>query len=239
MKNESVIGRLLEEISWDGRGVRAFRDGGRGRENVLTAEVLLPLSLLPRKRFLGSALLTSQGAKRAVEKAVEELEATEVALLPDEVHLGRLALVVQPDAYLDSPQSLALVECKRIRSSRFQEEQLAREYLAVHQAAGSRSALMWVILGSPPPVLVAGLGRVDLAEAVHARLDQVHATSGCTVDLEKARSRVEDTIAWTTWQNIEEATQNALRQMGPLDDDVAGCLRRLVDAISRSVEWHA
>jgi len=41
LANGSVIGRLPEEISWEGAAVRAYRDGGRGRgrENVLTAEL--------------------------------------------------------------------------------------------------------------------------------------------------------------------------------------------------------
>jgi hypothetical protein len=43
--NASVLGRLLEEISWEGASVRRYRDGGRGHENVLTAEVLTALDL--------------------------------------------------------------------------------------------------------------------------------------------------------------------------------------------------
>lgn len=60
-KNASVIGRLLEEISWEGATVRKYRAGGRGLENVLTAEVLLPLSYLPRTAFLGPVLRTARG----------------------------------------------------------------------------------------------------------------------------------------------------------------------------------
>ena len=41
--NTTIIGRLLEEISWEGKRVRLYRHGGRGMENVLTAEVMLPL----------------------------------------------------------------------------------------------------------------------------------------------------------------------------------------------------
>ena len=49
--NVSVIGRLLEEISWEGSRVKQYGEGGRGLENVLTAEVLLPLTYFPRGPF--------------------------------------------------------------------------------------------------------------------------------------------------------------------------------------------
>ena len=38
----SAMGRLLEEISWEGNA-RKYRHGGRGLENVLTAEFFLAL----------------------------------------------------------------------------------------------------------------------------------------------------------------------------------------------------
>jgi hypothetical protein len=60
--NRTVIGRLLEEISWEGSSVRKYRKGGRGLENVLTAEVLLPLSYLPRDKFLGAVIRAAHDA---------------------------------------------------------------------------------------------------------------------------------------------------------------------------------
>jgi hypothetical protein len=59
--NASVIGRLLEEISWEGRRVRNYRSGGRGMENVLTAEVMLGLYYLPRRPFLGEVIRSARG----------------------------------------------------------------------------------------------------------------------------------------------------------------------------------
>lgn len=35
-ENSSMIGRLLDEISWEGNA-KKYRGGGRGKENVLTA----------------------------------------------------------------------------------------------------------------------------------------------------------------------------------------------------------
>lgn len=43
----SVIGRLVDELSWAGSGIRRLRNGGRGDENVLTAEVMLGRNCRP------------------------------------------------------------------------------------------------------------------------------------------------------------------------------------------------
>ncbi|HEV8555564.1 MAG TPA: hypothetical protein VGR06_04100 [Actinophytocola sp.] len=57
-----MVGRLLEELSWEGPRVRQYRFGGRGLENVLTAEVLTALDFLPRRGFLGAVLAAAHGA---------------------------------------------------------------------------------------------------------------------------------------------------------------------------------
>ncbi len=53
IEDPTVLGRLLEELSWEGHGriKTAYRTGGRGQENVLAAEVLMPLDFLPRSQF--------------------------------------------------------------------------------------------------------------------------------------------------------------------------------------------
>ncbi len=98
LTNSSVIGRLLEEISWEGQNVRAYRDGGRGRENVLTAEVLWPLSCLPRDAFLAEVLRHAHGAEANRLRAAAEAAEADVMLLPDEIKLGPERVVVQPCA---------------------------------------------------------------------------------------------------------------------------------------------
>ena len=145
--NDSVIGRLLEEVSWDGERVRAYRDGGRGRENVLTAEVLSPLSYLPRDRFLGEVLRSAHGAKDACVGAALELETAQVTLLPDEFVLPGSATTVQPDATIAMPGHFVLMEAKRIRRASFQPEQLAREYVALLNEAADRVHLLLIVLG--------------------------------------------------------------------------------------------
>ena len=58
--SSSIVGKLLEEISWE--KARDYRAGGQGRENVLTAEVLVGLDFLPRTHFLGAVIQAAQGA---------------------------------------------------------------------------------------------------------------------------------------------------------------------------------
>lgn len=141
LENSSVLGRLLEELSWEGSKVRQYRAGGRGFENVLTAEVLIALDFLPRTRFLGAIVRGAHGADHAREHVARELEAASITLLPEELVLnprGRSRgdrRIVQPDAWISTPGTVTLVEAKRIRSSRFQPEQLAREYVALTRGA--------------------------------------------------------------------------------------------------------
>lgn len=56
----SRITRLLEEISRE-KAVK-YRAGGRGMDNVLTAEVLIGLDLLPRDRFFAQVVRSCSGA---------------------------------------------------------------------------------------------------------------------------------------------------------------------------------
>lgn len=81
------LSRLLEEISWEGRSVVKYRDGGRGKENVLTAEVLTALDYLPRSAYLGAVLRHAHGAPAAVARAAGEAEEAEIVFLPEEFAL--------------------------------------------------------------------------------------------------------------------------------------------------------
>jgi hypothetical protein len=65
------------------------------------------------------------------------------------------------------------LEAERIRSSSFQAEHLAREYVALLNEAGERIPLLLLILGSDPPVPVKGAGRLSIEEAVELSLDAV------------------------------------------------------------------
>jgi hypothetical protein len=238
LRNSSVIGRLLEEISWEGPRVRGYRAGGRGRENVLTAEVLLPLTYLPRAEFLGEVFRCANGADVARASVADELEHAEIVLLPDESRLGPDGPVVQPDGVVASQTCHVLVEAKAMRSS-FQPEQLPREYLALRRDAGDKLPLLFLILGSAPPVLVRGHGRLDLDDAVAMHLGRVHArTTDMALRPHELLEQLPEVLAWTTWHDIRDVV---VRQSAPYADATGGAastVRRLCEAVSTAIDWH-
>jgi len=127
IEDPTVLGRLLEELSWEGHGriKTAYRTGGRGQENVLAAEVLMPLDFLPRSQFLGKVLLAAHGADRAravVAEDAEQLRLTflDQVLVPLRLTPDKHAFAVQSDAQLISDRCHVLVEAKRIRQAKSQ-----------------------------------------------------------------------------------------------------------------------
>lgn len=68
----SMVGKLLEEVSWE--HATSYRQGGRGRGNVLSAEVLMALDFLPRDRFLGAVIRAADGAEPARNVLIKEIE---------------------------------------------------------------------------------------------------------------------------------------------------------------------
>lgn len=240
LENSSVIGRLLEEISWDGRNVRAYRDGGRGRENVLTAEVLWPLSCLPRGAFLAEVLCQAHGAADSRLRAAAEVEQAMVTLLPDQIELGPEAIAVQPDATMTSPGTYVMVEAKRIRRSSFQAHQLPRELVALIREAGDRSPLLLLILGDPPPVSVTRRGRLPLRDAlvvdlgeVLAKTPEIESTVGELID------RLPEIVAWITWAEIAQITRRQAELFHSAPDGLAGTVMRLTEAVTHAIEWHS
>ena len=238
LRNSSVIGRLLEEISWEGSKVRGYRAGGRGRENVLTAEVLLPLTYLPRAEFLGEVFRCANGAEAARTRVADELERAEIVLLPDEYRLGPDGPVVKPDGIVATRTCHVLVEAKAMGGS-FQPEQLAREYLALVKEAGNKAPLLFLILGSAPPVPVRGHGRLDLDDAVALHVERVHArTAGIGLQPQALLEQLPSVMAWTTWHDIRDVV---LRQSAPYADAAGGpasTVRRLCEAVGTAIDWH-
>lgn len=240
LTNTSVIGRLLEEVSWEGERVRAYRDGGRGRENVLTAEVLSPLSYLPRDAFLGEVLRSAHGATDARMGAAGEIEDADLVLLPDESLLLGSTVVVQPDATLATPGHFVLIEAKRIRSASFQPEQLAREYVTLLDQAATRVPLLLLVLGSPPPVAVKGHGRLDPIDAVTSQLGAVLArTIGYEEDATSLVAQLPETLAWITWAEIREVIRRQAAHFPNATDGLAGTINRLAEAAITAIDWHS
>ena len=237
---------MLQEISWSGSSVRAYRDGGRGYENVLTAEALTALDFLPRAAFLGGVVSAAVGADEARGVLASQVEEASVTLLPDDLLLGSKntphddRVVVQPDGILTSPQCYVLIEARRIRRSSFQPEQLAREYAAVLQHSGERSPLLLLLLGSPPPVAVKGLGRLSLIDAVDAGLPAVLNRMG--QDSPPLRSqllnRLPEVVAWITWDDLCNVLEDRLASFDSPDPSVQACVTRLVQSALSAVARH-
>ena len=243
---DSVLGRLLQELSWVGANIRDFHDGGLGFENVLTAEALTALDFLPRTDFLGAALQAAHGAAAARSKAVAEIEQAEVTLFPDELVLRPSAtnrkekLLVQPDGSVISPGSYVMIEAKRIRRSTFQPEQLAREYVALMREARGRSPLLLLILGSEPPVAVRGHGHLVVAEAISLHLSSVlERTEDHDLDEASLGESVPGVLSWITWQELGSVVAKQQRNFSSDNPSANATVSRLADSLTNSVARHS
>jgi hypothetical protein len=237
LENDSPVGRLLDEISWEGTA-RPYRGGGRGKENVLTVETFTPLDYLPRTRFLGQMIRCAHGADEARARVAEEIEQAEISLLPGDVLLGQTGVHVQPDATIITPNAYVLVEAKRIRPSSFEENQLARELVAAIQEARDRTPLLMLVLGDSPPVKVRGVSeRVEIATAISARLSSVAARTDLSLTDDELVERIPEVTAWITWSEIREVVVHGGRQLH-VESELAGTLRRLCEATITAIDWH-
>ncbi|MEO5318750.1 hypothetical protein PV761_09210 [Arthrobacter sp. CC3] len=237
----SMVGKLLEEVSWE--HATSYRQGGRGRENVLSAEVMMALDFLPRDRFLGAAIRAATGAESARTLLINEIEEAELRFLPGDLTLapnrpGNDQLVVQPDALITSPSSFVLVEAKRVRASSFQPEQLAREYVATMAHAGTRTPLI-LLLGAAPPVLVRGRGRMSLEDAISAELESVLLRANNEeLALEGLVERIHDVFCWITWTELSAVIGNQAADFSTTDPSVNASVQRLAESLRSSIAWH-
>ncbi|PZO39038.1 MAG: hypothetical protein DCF19_15015 [Pseudanabaena frigida] len=246
--NPRVLGRLLEELSWVGNTIKDYREGGRGFENVLTAEVLQALDFLPRQSFLGSVVEVSQGAMEARKKLREEIEQAEFTLLPGNFYLipsaklHRNSLAVQPDGIIQTPSNFVVIEAKRIKRSSFQKEQLAREFVLVMQEAllRNRQPILWLILGSEPPISVLGHGRLNPVDAIEIYLESVlQRTENHDFDKSVLLEKAHEVVCWTTWKAISNVVSEQFSSLSIPDASVKDCVQRLVSSIVQSIEWHS
>jgi hypothetical protein len=223
-RNSSVLARLLEELSWVGATIRDYRNGGRGYENVLTAETLQALDFLPRRAFLGAVLDIAHGADAARTKLISEIEEARFTLLPGNQPLipsgdrHQTQLPVQPDGIIESPNTYTILEAKRIRKSSFQPEQLSREYVLALRDAGPRTPILLLILGSAPPVSVTKNGKLSLPEAVSLYLDHV--------------------VCWVTWHEISTVVQAQCDAFRTPDLSLKACINRLASSVTAAIDWH-
>lgn len=229
----SAIRRLLDEISWGGNASK-YRDGGLGKENVLTAEVLQALDFLPRNAFLGRALRHAHGADLARMNASSDAEDLVFDILPGDLELPEFSIRAQPDALLRSEHSFVFVEAKRLRASAFQEEQLARELLLTAHHAAGRQPLLLLVLGSPPPIPVRGHGRLGIPDAV--RLGHRLISERLGEDVPLCDPLV--TVAYATWADIADMAMRVAETFEIEDDSALRAIRRIATSIGDAVAAH-
>ena len=237
----SIIGRLLEELSWTGKQIISYRGGGRGFENVLSTEVLQALHFLPRSTFLTAVVRAFHDGSPATRAAFEaEAEEADFLVLPGGgmyLQTENMPKVeVQPDALITTPSVYCLVEAKRIRSSSFQPRQLAREFVMAQQFAGERRPMLAPLLSAPPPVRVQGRGRLSIRDAIVTALPQIFCPGS---DLTTWKARIDETVAWLTWAELAEQMRLAQQKFTSADPSVdAGGINRITGSLLKSIEWH-
>ena len=235
---QSAIGRLLAELSWSGDQIRGYRNGGVGRENVLTTEVLQALDFLPRRMFLGAVVEAARGADAARDTLALEVEDARIAILPPASALDVRtdpAPLVYPDALIESPGVFCVVEAKGPRKGSFQREQLAREYVLARQRSAGRRPLLLLVLPSPPPVKVDGLGKITPREAIGAETEGVLAG---TPSLGNPLDDADDVVCWITWDTVKEVVAHQLADLADGSSSTQACIARLAGSLIEAVDRH-
>ena len=242
----SVLGRLLQELSWSGQSIRDYRDGGLGFENVLTAEALQGLDFLPRSSFLAAVIAAAHGAAAARAQLVAEAELVAFTVLPPDLPLERSRgsdrdrISVYPDALLVSPGCFAVVEAKRIRGGSFQPEQLAREFVLAVRAAEGRTPLLVLILGAEPPVPVKGFGHVPIEDAIATQIGSVLERIGWSAYTTEALvEMIPNVVAWITWRDVSSVVEAQLAALGRLEPSIRASITRLADSVTSAIARHS
>lgn len=242
--SSSIVGKLLEEISWE--KAKDYRYGGQGRENVLTAEVLVGLDFLPRNHFLGAVIRAADGADAARNKLAAEAEELQMRFLPGDYSVSadgsnsKAAVVVQPDAIFETSSTYTLVEAKRIRYGSFQPEQLAREYVTLLSKAGSATPVLF-LLGVKPPLRVKGNGQLEITEAVGRFLGPVLERVGdqSLPSESELMARIPEVFCWISWSDLDNCIREgaATYLAGHPSGDAS--VQRIASFIQNAIAWHA
>ena len=234
----SSIGRLLAELSWEGGKITDYRSGGRGYENVLTAEVLQALDFLPRTAFLGAVIRGAHGDLNLLQDFSLQVERMNVSVLPGDMTLQAEDIPkkhVQPDAIFSSESFYCLVEAKRIGNNSFQKNQLAREFVMARTLAEARRPVLFLILSDAPPVKVKGCGKLSIEEAISSALPDVFEEGTHTDHLNLF---INQSVIWTTWDEIAKTVKTALGSYTPIEDSSLRSITRIADSLLQAIEWH-
>jgi hypothetical protein len=242
----SALDRLLETLSWDGAGIRKYRQGGAGQENVLTTEILSALDFLPRS-FLGLVLRSAHGDNATLDSVAGEAEQAEITVLGEDIFLRPSGsshgerITLQPDALIDMPGTYVLVEAKRIRSpAEFGPDQLAKSLAVAVTQAATRRPLVLLMMGTPPPIALRGGGgrRLSIEDSIAEHLPRIATSSDFDLDAEHLLSRLAQTVAWITWDEIRDLAEQHLQEFDATPKEVRASIARLVESIVCVVERH-
>jgi hypothetical protein len=229
-----MLGRLLEEVSWEGHA-RIYRQGGRGRENVLSAEALQLLNALPRTHFLGAIVEALHGGKPESKALLRsEIEEATLELLPGDIG------IVQPDGLLESKSVYGFIEAKRLRPSSFMPHQLARELVSVSAEAQrvGRRPLLILVLAKPPPVPIQRQGRKSLRDAIEPHLaGALKRLPASTLTGDELRASIDSAVSWITWGELQEVVVRGAAFYGS-ESSGDRAVRRQVTLLDKVLEWH-
>lgn len=183
--------------------------------------------------------------RRRSKKKIDSVEQANFVLLPGnfylrpsiKVHSG--ALPVQPDGIISSETAYAVIEAKRLKSSSFQPQQLAREYLLAIRDAGDRVPLLLLIVGKEPPVRVQKHGLQSVRDAVFLHLKDVYdQCEDLPFSFADAAENIDSVICWTMWQSVSESVAQSLRSIRYNDPSITATVRRLANSAIEAIEWH-
>lgn len=131
--------------------------------------------------------------------------------------------IVQPDAWISTPGTVALV---------------AREYAALTREAGDRVPLLLLILGTPPPVPLPR-ERLHVGEAIERYLPAVlPGTDPHRWPDRDIWRRIPEIWAWITWSEIRTVVTDQLAAFTNTDPSVHAAVTRAADSIVRAIAWH-
>lgn len=244
---KTIIGRILSEVSWAGRKVKDYRKGGAGFENVLTAEVFQLLDLLPRNKFLYKILekiKMMDGQKFFISK--DEAEEMELDILPGNYYLKKNfkthqeGMSVQPDGFIESNKTLIMIEAKRIKSSSFQQKQLAKEFFLLTREAKEKKPFLLLITSKNPPFLIKGLGRKKPEEDILDEIESVYlSANNHDLSLEDIKSRIKRSLGWITWFDIIDICHNQLENLNLKNSSYENSIKRMVKELDKVIKRHS
>lgn len=224
----SPVRQLLADIGRED-DVKKYRGGGIGKENVLATEVFQLLDLLPRRSFLGPVLDDVQDGHGP--GLGTDAEALSVSVLPGDLATDGAEVRVRPDVLITSGTLFVVVDAKGVRRAAFPPQQLAREVLVTRDRAEGRRAVHLLVLGSPPPVQVRGLGPLRVEDALAVGLDLLG---------DRVADRSVDGVEtlWTTWDTISQRVGTSLQEFSNADPSVAASVHRMAEGLRETIDVH-